>query len=66
MALKNIEYLEYATVNVAAQELLPEEIRNHPVAYPPKEILENTEIFRDVKDMLNVYDELWLEVKSHR
>ncbi|NLY67661.1 MAG: spermidine/putrescine ABC transporter substrate-binding protein [Tissierellia bacterium] len=66
VALKNIEYLEYATVNVAAQELLPEEIRNHPVAYPSKEILENTEIFRDVKDMLNVYDELWLEVKSHR
>lgn len=66
IAARNVQYIGYSTPNVAAQELLPEEIRNSQVAYPSKEILKNTEIFRDMKDMLNVYDELWLEVKTER
>lgn len=66
IAARNVQYIGYSTANVAAQELLPEEIRNSQVAYPSKEILKNTEIFRDMKDMLNVYDELWLEVKTER
>ncbi len=66
IAARNTEYIGYSTPNVAAQEILPEEITNSQVAYPSKDILENTEIFQDVKDMLGVYDELWLEIKSHR
>jgi len=66
IAARNVQYIGYSTPNVAAQELLPEEIRNSQVAYPSKEILKNTEIFRDMKDMLSVYDELWLEVKTER
>ncbi|NLY67662.1 MAG: ABC transporter substrate-binding protein [Tissierellia bacterium] len=66
IAARNADYIGYSTPNVAAQEQLPEEIRNSQVAYPSRDILENTEVFRDVKDMLSIYDELWLEVKSHR
>lgn len=66
IAARNVEYIGYSTPNVEAQKLLPEEIRNSEVAYPSSEVLENTEIFKDMKDMLSIYDELWLEVKSHR
>jgi len=66
IAAKNAEYIGYSTPNNAAKELLPDYMKNSPVAYPADEAIENTEIFLDVKDMLTVYDKLWMEVKSHR
>jgi spermidine/putrescine transport system substrate-binding protein len=66
IAAKNAEYIGYSTPNVAAKELLPDDMKNSNVAYPSKEEIANTEIFIDVKDMITVYDKIWLEVKSHR
>lgn len=66
IAAKNAEYIGYSTPNVAAKELLPDDMKNSNVAYPSKEEIANTEIFLDVKDMITVYDKIWLEVKSHR
>ncbi|WP_223377806.1 PotD/PotF family extracellular solute-binding protein [Schnuerera sp. xch1] len=66
IAARNTEYIGYSTPNTAAKELLPKEVINDKVAYPSDEELENTEVFLDLKDMLKVYDELWLEIKSHR
>jgi spermidine/putrescine transport system substrate-binding protein len=66
IAARNVEYIGYSTPNVEAQKLLPEEIRNSQVAYPSKEKLEDTEIFVDMKDMLSIYDELWMEIKAER
>lgn len=66
IAARNTEYIGYSTPNTVAKELLPKEVINDKVAYPSDEELENTEVFLDLKDMLKVYDELWLEIKSHR
>lgn len=66
IAAMNVEYIGYSTPNTAARELLPEEIANSEVAYPSKEVLKNTEAFLDLKDMLKVYNDIWLEIKSHK
>jgi len=66
IAAKNAEYIGYSTPNKAAKELLPDDMKNSPVAYPSDEATKNTEIFLDIKDVVSIYDELWLEVKSHR
>jgi spermidine/putrescine transport system substrate-binding protein len=66
IAAKNAEYIGYSTANAAAKELLPDDMKNSNVAYPSKEEIANTEIFLDVKDALTIYDQIWLEIKSHR
>lgn len=66
IAARNAEYIGYSTPNTQALELLPEELKNSDVAYPSDKAIENTEIFLDVKDVLTIYDNIWLEVKSHR
>lgn len=66
IAAKNTEYVGYSTANIKALEYLPDYIRNSNVAYPSDEELQNVEIFKDPKDFLSVYDEIWLEVKAQR
>jgi len=64
IAIQNVDYIGYSTPITEAVEMLPEEIRNSPIAYPSDEVLENTEIFRDPSDVLSVYDRIWTEITS--
>lgn len=60
MALDN----NYATANLAAQKLLPAEIRNSQVAYPSHEILRHGQIQTDIGDKaLALYEKYWEELK---
>ena len=45
IALRNAEYTGYATPNLAALEMLPEEVREDRSAYPQDEDLVNAEVF---------------------
>ena len=54
----------YSTPNLAALENIPDEVRNNPVAYPPKEILEAGEFQLDVGDAIRVYEEYWERLKA--
>jgi len=63
-AVTNIEYVGYSTPNKAALEMLDEEIRNNPVAYPKKSLLDKCESFIDLGDKIKLYDERWIEIKS--
>ena len=49
----NCEYIGYSTPNVAALELLDEEITGNPIAYPPKEVIENATYFNLLSEDLN-------------
>lgn len=49
----NCEYIGYSTPNVAALELLDEEITANPIAYPPEEVLAKTAYFVPLDDALN-------------
>lgn len=67
IAAKNTDYIGYSTPITDAIELLPEDIRNSQVAYPPAEIIEdpNTEIFKDPTDIIKEYDRIWTDLQSN-
>lgn len=64
IAAMNADYIGYSSPIPEAIELLPEEVQNSEVAYPPDEKLENTEIFMDPKDIIGEYDRIWTEIIS--
>lgn len=66
IAVRNTEYIGYSTPNYKAKELLPEHIVNSKIAYPTDEEMGDVEIFKDPKDIIKVYDEIWLEIKTQR
>lgn len=63
IALKNTEYIGYSTPHIEAKKMLPSEIANDPVAYPSDDILETCEVYRDLGDMVKIYDRIWTEIK---
>ena len=65
VALANCEYIGYSTPQVEAEQLLPDELKNSPIMYPPEEVLANTETFNVLPDDLSAaMDAAWSEVKS--
>lgn len=65
IAAANIEYIQYSTPNDAALELLDEETRSNPIAYPSDEALKNTEVYVNLSEDTNLYlDQLWTQIMS--
>lgn len=62
IALMNTEYVGYSTPNIAALEMLPEEIRNSNVYWPNIETFNNSEIFIDLGEYLEYYYEAWTRI----
>lgn len=58
------EYLGYSTPNLAAQQLLPEEVRNNEVIYPKTNVFELNDVQVDIKEATELYDRIWTEIKS--
>ena len=65
IALRNAEYTGYATPNLAAKAMLPEEVQNDLAAYPEDEDIANAEVFVSLGETLRDYDRIWTEVKAH-
>lgn len=65
IALRNAEYTGYATPNLAAKAMLPEEVQEDRGAYPQEEDLVNAEVFVNLGKTLKDYDRIWTEVKAH-
>lgn len=55
VGLANIEYIGYATPNQAVFEMLDEELQNDTLMYPSEEILEHTEVYKNLPDNVNKY-----------
>lgn len=64
IAAKNAEYIKYSSPNVEARKLLPDEEKNNLQMYPEGSIDEIGEIFIDLKDYNQVYDEIWTQIKT--
>ena len=65
IALKNFEYITYATPNRAAKALLDESLQNNKAIFPDMESLAQSEVYRYLGDETDaVYNSLWKEVKS--
>lgn len=63
-AAQNAEYVWYSLPSSTARQLLSEELRDNEVAYPPLELLEQLEVFRDPGSFVKMYDEMWQEIKN--
>ena len=56
--------ITFPTANLAAQKLLPPELRDNPTFYPAKEILKRGTFQTDVgDDTLALYEQYWEELK---
>lgn len=64
IALRNTDYIGYSTPNIAAMEMLDDEIRSDEVAYPDMDSLEGSEVFEDLSDIIEVYNRIWDEIKA--
>ncbi len=62
---ENIGYIGYSSPSTAARELLDDEMKNNPISYPPKEIIEACEAFVALpKETLTYMQDIWIEVKA--
>ena len=64
-ALQNVEYIEYSTPNQAAFDMLDDETKNDPTAYPDQEVLDKSDVFLNLPPkVLKIYEDAWTEIKS--
>lgn len=65
IALKNFEYITYATPNKGAFEMLDEEYQNNKSVFPDDELLENCEVYQYLgTEADDMYSALWKEIKA--
>lgn len=58
-----VDYIGYSTPNNATFDLLDEDIKSMPGAYPSDEIIRKSEVFMDLGDFLKEYNRVWTEIK---
>lgn len=58
------EYVEYSVPNEQAKELLDDAVKEDPVAYPDFSKLPKMEVFRDPKHLVDVYEDIWADLKA--
>ena len=64
-ALRIADEIGYTTPNKEARLAQPDNVKNNPNAYMPKEIMDRCEIYVDFpSDVKKMYDEAWTEIKS--
>lgn len=64
-ALRIADEIGYTTPNREARLAQPENVRNNPNAYMPKEIMDRCEIYEDFPmDVKKLYDNAWINIKS--
>ena len=64
VAAQNADYVGYSTPNVAAIDLMDEEVTSDERFYPSEELRDNLEVYKNLGlEMLGVYNELFLEFK---
>lgn len=65
VAAANCDYIGYSTPQDEALQLLEQEVRENPVAYPSDEVLDKAEAFLYLPQSVNdLYDKLWTETLS--
>ncbi|MDE1549201.1 ABC transporter substrate-binding protein [Jeotgalibaca caeni] len=63
-AKQNIDYVQYASPNEAAKELLPKEVTDNKLLYPDRETINVLEHYEYLgQEVMNYFNELFLDVK---
>ena len=64
-ALMNCDWIGYSTPHSVALDLLDDEVRSSPIAYPSDEVLENTEVYTALPSATTrLVDSLWTDIRS--
>jgi len=63
-AAQNAEFVRYATPNLAAQELLPEDLRSDATVYPSDEYLGRCQWLRDKGAQIEQIERMWQAVRN--
>ncbi len=64
IAKLNCEAIWYSSPNVGAIELMGDEYKNNPVMNPAPDVVQRCEYFNDIQDFIEIYNALWLDIKS--
>lgn len=65
VAMENSLYIGYSTPNTVAEEMMPDEVKENPIAYPSDEVLVNMETFNVLPDELNdAMDKAWSDMRG--
>lgn len=64
VAKANTMYIGYSTPNKAALELMDADWTENETYNPPQEVLDRCEIFHDLGDFIEVYNDAWLKIKG--
>jgi len=64
IAQMNCEEIWYSSPNTEAVAMMGEEYTENPTLNPPAETIANCEVLLDIQDFIDVYNTVWLEVKS--
>ncbi|MBN2658449.1 MAG: ABC transporter substrate-binding protein [Spirochaetales bacterium] len=64
IAYRNADYIGYATPIPSVRDQLDDEIRNDEAIYPPQSVIDNCEVYVDLKDFNEVVDHAWTEIKA--
>lgn len=64
IAKANTEYIGFSTPNKAALALLDAEWLEDETYNPPQEVLDRCEIFKDLGDFIEVFNDAWSKVKA--
>ena len=66
-AAQNAEYIGYSTPNLAAKDLLPDDIKNNEAFYPSEDTIANLEVYENLgQEWLGIYNDLYLQFKMYR
>lgn len=64
IAQMNCEEIWYSTPNTEAVTMMGEEYTENPTLNPPAETVARCEVLLDIQDFIEVYNNVWLEIKS--
>ena len=64
IAQMNCEEIWYSTPNTEAVLLMGEDYTENATLNPPSDIVANCEVLLDIQDFIEVYNTIWLEIKS--
>jgi spermidine/putrescine-binding protein len=64
IAQMNCEEIWYSSPNTEAVAMMGEDYTENPTLNPPAETVARCEVFLDIQDFIEVYNTVWLEIKS--
>ncbi len=65
VAAANAEYVQYATPNKAALDMLPEDMRENSIIYPTDDFLMKSYPLKDIGEQIIKIDKLWEDMRGN-